>query len=196
MKLCVRPLLLLFALEVLLFNTSCPEVSAQQKQQPKSACPVTQVTCPDLTYVNDKLVITANISGGDPNITPTYNWTVSAGSIESGQGTSAIEVSTKGLSDNESVTATVELGGFGRECGYGQVVNSCTSSVMKKPEARKIDEYGKLLSKDENERLDKFTIELQMDPTSQGYIIAYGARASPRTIAPTALAARLDCICW
>lgn len=180
MNLYIKRSAILFAFAILLLNLSLQPsfVSAQQKQPAKPDCPVTKVTCPDTVYINDKLVMTANVSGGDSNVTPTYNWSVSAGTIESGQGASTIEISTKELSDDQSVTATVELGGYSRDCGYGQTAASCTTSVMKKAEARKLDEYGKLLPKDENERLDKFTIELQMDPTAQGYIIAYGGRAS------------------
>lgn len=180
MNLYIKRSAILFGFAILLLNLSLQTsfVSAQQKQPPKPDCPVTKVTCPDTVYINDKLEMTANVNGGDSNVTPTYNWSVSAGTIESGQGTSTIEISTKELSDSESVTATVELGGFSRECGYGQTAASCTTSVMKRAEARKLDEYGKLLPKDEHERLDKFTIELQMDPTAQAYIIAYGGRAS------------------
>ena len=180
MKRYVRLFVLLFALAFLLLNLSRQTsfVSAQQKQPAKPACPVTKVTCPDMVYVNDKLRMTADVRGGDAKVTPTYNWTVSAGAIESGQGTSNIAVSTKDLSDGETVTATVEVGGYDRQCGYGQTAASCTSSVMKKAEARKLDEYGKLDPKDENAPLDRYTIELQMDPLSQAYIIAYGGRAS------------------
>ena len=173
----------LFGLSVvalLLFGYAGPDfvVSAQQKQPGKATCPVTKVTCPETVYTTDKLRFTAEVQGGDAKVTPTYNWTVSAGSIELGRGTQSISVSTRSLSDGETVTATVEVGGYDRECGYGQVVSSCTTSVMKKPEARKLDEYGKLTSKEENDRLDKFTIELQLNPTALGYIIAYGGRAS------------------
>jgi len=180
MKLNVRRFALLFALAFLLLNLpgQTSFVSAQQKQPAKPACPVTKVTCPDMVYTTDKLRISAEVNGGDAKGTQTFNWSVSAGSIESGQGSSTIEVSTKELSDGQTVTATVEVGGFDRECGYGQVMASCSSSVMKKAETRKLDEYGKLTPKEENDRLDKFTIELQMDPSSQGYIIAYGGRAS------------------
>ncbi|HXU35168.1 MAG TPA: hypothetical protein VN937_02310 [Blastocatellia bacterium] len=180
MKLYVTRFVILFTFALLLLNLSLQAsfVSAQQKAPAKPDCPVTKVTCPDTVYINDKLEMTANVSGGDSNVTPTYNWSVSAGTIESGQGTSTIAISTKDLSDSESVTATVDVGGFSRDCGYGQTAASCTTSVMKKAEARKLDEYGKLLLKDENERLDKFTMELQMDPTAQAYIIAYGGRLS------------------
>jgi hypothetical protein len=100
-------------------------------QQSQSKCPTTKMTCPDLVKIGEKLTFTANVQGGDQNVTPTYNWTVSAGAISSGQGTSTVIVDTKGLTENTSVTATVELGGFDRECGYGSTVQSCTSSVEK-----------------------------------------------------------------
>ena len=131
MKLYVR----LFGLSVvalLLFNDPRPNlvVSAQQKQPGKAACPVTKVTCPEIVYTTDKLRFTAEVQGGDSKVTQTYNWTVSAGSIEFGQGTPSISVSTRNLSDGETVTATVEVGGYDRECGYGQVASSWTSSRL------------------------------------------------------------------
>lgn len=180
MKPYVRRFVLFFAIAFLLLSNlrQSSFVFAQQKQPAKPACPVTTVTCPDMAYINDRLRITADVSGGDAKVKPTFNWSVSAGSIESGQGTPIIEVSTKELSDGQTVTATVEVGGYDRDCGYGQVAASCTSSVMKKAEARKLDEYGKLTAKEENDRLDKFTIDLQLDPSSQGYIISYGGRTS------------------
>ncbi|HJQ27134.1 MAG TPA: hypothetical protein VKA60_24815 [Blastocatellia bacterium] len=100
-------------------------------QQSQSRCPTTKMTCPDTVKVGEKLTFTANVEGGDKNVTPTYNWTVSAGAISSGQGTSTITVETKELAANSSVTATVELGGYDRECGYGSTVQSCTTSVEK-----------------------------------------------------------------
>lgn len=187
MNLYIRRFAILFAFALLLtLSLRSSFVSAQQKAPAKSDCPITKVTCPDMVYINDKLVMTANVNGGDSNVTPTYNWSVSAGTIESGQGTSTVEISTKDLSDGQTVTSTVELGGYSRECGYGQTAASCTTSLMKKAESRKLDEYGKLLPKDENARLDNFTIELQMDPTAQAYIIAYGGRVSRAGVAQRA----------
>jgi len=154
------------------------KVSAQQKQQAQPECPVTKLSCPDSVSAGEKLMFTADVRGGDSQVTPTYNWTVSAGTIESGQGTSTIEVNTSEVAAESTVTATVELGGFNRECGYGSTAASCTTSVIKKVEARKLDQYGNLQPKDENARLDNLMIELQTDPLAQGYIIAYGGSAS------------------
>jgi hypothetical protein len=148
-------------------------VSAQSRPQPQAKCPTVRVSCPDSVFVKEELSFVANVTGGDPNVTPTYNWTVSNGSISSGQGTATIQLDLSEVSGDSTVTATVDVGGFARECSTS---NSCTTSVMKKAEARKMDEYGKLRANDENARLDNFAIELQNDPTAQGYIIGYGGR--------------------
>lgn len=154
------------------FASASFNLSAKPTPESQSQCPTVRVFCVDSVNVGDKLTITANVSGGDQNVTPTYNWTISASTIESGQGTSTIEVSTSELSDGGTITATVDVGGFDRSCSTS---SSCTTTVMKKAEARKIDEYNTPL-KDENARLDNFVIELQNDPTAQGYVVAYGGR--------------------
>lgn len=165
------------AIAVALFMLGGPSaISAQQKQPAPANCPVTKVICPDQVYAKDKLTIIANVRGGDPKVQPTYNWTVSAGAISSGQGTATIEVDTSEVEGGSSVTATVEAGGFDRSCGG--TVSSCTTDVMKKAEARKLDEYGKLMPKDEEARLDNFMIELMSDPTAQAHIISYNASTS------------------
>jgi hypothetical protein len=106
--------------------------AASARQQQAAKCPKTKVICPASVKKGDSLTYTANVSGGDQNVTPTYNWSVSAGSIESGQGTSTITVDTKEVAADSTITATVELGGFDRECGYGSTVDSCTTIIEKK----------------------------------------------------------------
>jgi hypothetical protein len=140
-------------------------------------CPTVNVTCPDQVEKDTPLTVTAIVSGGDPNVTPTFNWTVSAGTISSGQGTSSITVDTTGVDGGQFVTATVDIGGYSRECSTS---SSCTSSVAVVAEARKIDEYSRLRTKDENARLDNLAIELQNDPTTQAYLFVYGGRRSRR----------------
>jgi hypothetical protein len=140
---------------------------------PAPTCPTVNVSCPDTAKPGAPVTFTANVSGGDPNVTPTFNWTVSAGTISSGQGTSSITVDTTGVQGNSSVTATVDVGGYDRSCSAS---SSCTTSFAAMPLARKIDEYGNIRFNDEKARLDNYAIELQNDPTSQGYLICYGGR--------------------
>ncbi|HYE13056.1 MAG TPA: hypothetical protein VD968_01290 [Pyrinomonadaceae bacterium] len=137
-------------------------------------CPEVDVSCPaDPVAPGSPITFTATVRGGDPNVTPTFNWTVSAGTISSGQGTSSITVDTTGLPGNSSVTATVDVGGYPRNCPTS---DSCTTPIREIRRARKIDEYGNIRFNDEKARLDNFAIELQNDPTSQGYLVCYGGR--------------------
>jgi hypothetical protein len=94
-------------------------------------CPTVSVACPDSKEDNDTetITFTANVSGGDPNVSATYNWSVSAGAIESGQGTATITVKTKGLA-GKTVTATVNVGGYPPECN---TTGSCTTTVTVRP---------------------------------------------------------------
>jgi hypothetical protein len=151
--------------------------SAQQRPQPtpQSQCPVVRVSCPDSTAEGTEPSYTADVSGGDPNVTPTYNWTVSAGTISSGQGTSTIKVDTAGVA-GQTITATVDVGGYARDCSISQ---SCTLSVTKKVgPAVKFGEYVTRDLSANKAELDKFVVALQEDPTAQGYVIAYGGRTS------------------
>ncbi|MEA2175213.1 MAG: hypothetical protein QOD00_2805 [Blastocatellia bacterium] len=135
-------------------------------------CPTVNVSCPDSVDAGSPVTFTANVAGGDPNLTPTYNWSVSAGTISSGQGTSSITVDTTGTS-GQTITATVELGGVEPTCTR---TASCTASVRPLPNlARKFDTYGNIKFNDEKARLDNYAIQLQNEPGSQGYIIAYGS---------------------
>ncbi|HEV7905059.1 MAG TPA: hypothetical protein VGO96_14555 [Pyrinomonadaceae bacterium] len=150
---------------------AAPETFAAQQ------CPTVTVSCPDTARENLEggLTFTANVSGGDPNVTPTFNWTVSAGTISSGQGTSSIAVDTAGIG-GQTVTATVDVGGFPREC---RTSNSCTTSIDKKI-ALPV-KFGEYVTRDlsaNKAQLDKFVLALQNDPTAQGYLIAYGGRTS------------------
>ena len=105
-------------------------------------------------------------------MTPTYNWTVSAGTISSGQGTSSITVDTAGTA-GQTITATVDIGGLEVACTK---TASCSTAVrpVVKPEPVKFDEYGDIRFNDEKARLDNYAIQLQNQPGSTGVIIAYG----------------------
>ena len=153
------------------------EAHAHASDAPQQQCPTVTVSCPDTAAENleDALTFTANVSGGDPNVTPTFNWTVSAGSISSGQGTSSIKVDTTGIG-GQTVTATVDVGGFPREC---RTSNSCTTGIARKSApAVKFGEYVTDDLSANKTQLDKFVLALQQDPTAQGYLIAYGGRTS------------------
>jgi hypothetical protein len=95
------------------------------------SCPTVAVSCPD-SINSDSVTFTANVALM-PNAK--YVWTVSAGRITSGQGTTAITVEVRGT---RTVTATIEVIGFPGPC---QNTASCTIIGGWIPRARKFDEY-------------------------------------------------------
>src|SRR6185295_5501764 len=128
-----------------------------------------QVSCPADVELNAPITFTAS---GPGDMTVTYNWSVSAGTIESGQGTSSITVDTAGLG-GQSVTATVEVGGLDPSCAR---TASCTTGIGVPPATcRKFDEYADLAFNDEKARLDNLAIQLQQEPGSQAYYVIFGS---------------------
>ena len=126
-----------------------------------------------VTEPGSTMTFTANVSGGtSSNIT--YNWSVSSGTIESGQGTPSITVATTQEMANSSVTATVELGGQDPACNCPKMASE-TGSIAPKPLPVLVDEFGKLSNDDVKAKLDAFFIELQNNPNNQGYINNYGS---------------------
>ena len=142
--------------------TDCPP--------PRIVCPNVTVSCPDSASENAPATFTATLSGGSANISPTYNWTVSAGRITSGQGTPSITVDTTGLA-GQTILASLDLGGFGMPCPA-----SCATSIPIVNKPRKFDEYYDIARNDEKARLDNYAIQLQSEPGSQGYIFVYPSR--------------------
>ncbi len=133
-------------------------------------CPTVSVSCPSEVRPGEPITITA--SAGDGNVT--YNWSISAGTITSGQGTNTIQVDTAGIA-GQTVTATVEVGGLDPSCSR---TASCSTSVGTPPVTpTKFDEYGNIRFNDEKARLDNYAIELQNQPSSGGTIVAFGTCA-------------------
>lgn len=133
-------------------------------------CPTFTVACPDSVEEGALITFTTNLTGGNPNTSPTFNWSISAGEITQGQGTATITVNTTGLG-GQSVTATVEIGGINPDCSR---TASCTTAITVRPKARKIDEFGRISLGAERIRLESYAQQLQNEPNAQGYIFVYG----------------------
>jgi len=80
----------------------------------QQACPQISVSCPASFKDGEPITFTADVLGGNPNVVPSYNWTVAAGPIIQGQGTSSIKVDTVGF--GRTFTATVSIAGFDQSC--------------------------------------------------------------------------------
>jgi hypothetical protein len=153
-------------------STTTVTISSCSDCVPDLVCPTVSVTCPSDVEEGGSVTFNAAVTPGTPPVSPTYNWTVSAGTITSGQGTSSITVSAANAG-GQTITATVELGGVDPSCGR---TASCSTPVRPKPGvARKFDEYGNIRFNDEKARLDNYAIQLQNEPSARGAIIGYGS---------------------
>jgi hypothetical protein len=142
----------------------------------RPVCPAIEISCPTNVTLDQPLTFTSRYSGGVPaNITPVYNWTVSAGTIIAGQGTDTIKVDTKGLG-GQTVRASLSMGGYTLECAADCAVSIPLPKIM----GERFDDFGDLARNDEKARLDNFAIALQNDPTATGYVIVYPGTASKR----------------
>ncbi len=137
------------------------------------SCPNVEMICPTDIVVDQPLTFSSRVSGGTPAIAPIYNWTVSAGTIIEGQGTSSIRVDTTGLA-GQTVKASLSMGGYNLDCSA-----SCAVSIpVPSPKCRKFDEFPDISRNDEKARLDNYGVELQNDPNSTAYVIVYPGRSS------------------
>ena len=151
----------------------CP---CDQIPPPPPPCPTVTMSCPALPVKpGTPITFTVNVSGGDPGVTPTFNWTVSAGTITGARDASSITVAISDALPAGGVTANAEVGGFDRSC---ETAVGCTAPGSHRPWPRKVDEYGVVTLGDEKARLNHVYELLQMGPTAQVYVICYGGRGS------------------
>lgn len=156
---------------ILFLNFLALSLSAQDKPI-VDACPVLSVIEPAAAVeAGENLIFTAEVKGGSSDII--YSWTVDQGEIINGQGTPTITVSTKGL-ENETVNASVSIsGGFLDEC---KSEASGAGVVTSKPKPVLVDKFVRGNCEDLLARMDGFFVQLQNNPTAQGYILINGKR--------------------
>ena len=144
----------------------------------RPTCPAVEITCPTAVAIDQPLTFTSRSTGGTPSVTPVYNWTVSAGTITSGQGTDTIKVDSTGLA-GQTVRATLSVGGYNLECAA-----DCAVSIpVPTYKSTIFDDFENIPRNDEKARLDNYGIALQNDPTSTAYVIIYPGKSSkPREV--------------
>lgn len=145
-------------------------------------CPTVTVSCQDTTAPDRPVTFTADISGGDPDVTPTFKWSVPGFQIASGQGDSQMTVEPP--TQVGKVRATVKVGGYERSCS---MTASCTTNIVFETAPRKVGEYVINYLDEEKFRLSNFAGELEHDPPVRGHLFCYGGRRSSRD------EARLSC---
>lgn len=155
--------------------TKTVTVKACECREPpiRTVCPTNlevSVTPAEPVDAGQELTFTATLTQGTD--TPTYNWTVSAGTILEGQGTPLIKVSTDGR-QGSSITATVELGGIDPSCRNTASATGDVKPGPRVPEVRD-DSVGFKANNDIKKTNDGIAEQLPSDNTI--VIIAYGSR--------------------
>jgi hypothetical protein len=150
---------------------------------PKSPCPFpVNVSAPKTVGEGEIITYAADVSyGGTAGLR--YNWTISPATarIMSGAGSPTLTVDSTGLGGQRIVaTLSVDDGSTDPACAQtAQAVSVVAAEEKKILVAREFDECDNCTFDDQKARLDNLAVELQNDPTTTAYIIAYGGRTSP-----------------
>jgi hypothetical protein len=146
-----------------------------------SPCPYpVNVTAPATVNDGDIVTFTADVAYQGPSAL-NYTWTVSppTARILSGAGTPTITVDSTGL-NNRRLTAilVVDDGSGDRACRQTAQSATGVSALPTLTPPKRFDEFPSIAFDDDKARLDNLAIELQNNPGSVGYVIAYAGRNS------------------
>ena len=150
---------------------------------PKSPCPfAVNVSAPKSVGEGEIITYTADVVYGGTSAL-SYHWTISPSSarIASGAGSPTITVDSTGLGSQRLIaTLAVDDGSVDPLCHQtAQAVSMVAPEQKKIIVARSFDECNNCTFDDQKARLDNLAVELQNDPSTTAYIIAYGGRMSP-----------------
>jgi hypothetical protein len=144
----------------------CAVAGMVAAQTGPSTCPTITVEGPGLVPPGNPMVFTADVKGG-PYAIKGYEWSISAGTIASGQGTRSITVDPTGLAPSSNVTATVIVKGGSIACPNSA---SETGGIAPSIQDDTVDIYGKTKWPNEKARLDNAWIQLRQSPDYRLYI--------------------------
>jgi hypothetical protein len=150
---------------------------------PKSPCPFpVNVSAPKSVGEGEIITYAADVAySGTSGLK--YTWTVSPSSahVMSGAGTPTLTVDSTSLGGQRVIaTLSVDDGSPDPACRQtAQAVSVVAAEEKKIIVAREFDECNNCTFDDQKARLDNLAVELQNDPTTHAYVIAYGGRKSP-----------------
>jgi len=125
-------------------------------------CPQITVIGPSgVTRAGETLTFTANVESPDRNSKIEYSWTVSAGAIESGQGTSSINVRSTQEMGNTTITATLKVSGLPADCS-GTAYEEAGIYAIRDPHPA--DSFGNLSKSYVKAIMDNIYIQLRNAP--------------------------------
>ena len=130
-------------------------------------CPTLTVVGPaGITNPGDEMTFRAELNVIGPKLS--YLWSVNAGTIIKGQGTSEIAIATTRELAGSSITATVEVNGLPPTC---ERAASETAGIVERLRCGlPADEWGDMKPNDERARLDMFFAEIVNNPNNVGLI--------------------------
>ncbi len=150
---------------------------------PKSPCPFpVSLSAPSQVTDGEIITYTADVSySGNAPLNYTWKVTPSSAHVISGQGTATLNIDSTGLGGQRIIaTLTAYDGSSDPACAQSAQAVSLIAPIKKEViVAREFDECNNCSFDDQKARLDNLAVELQNDPTTRAYIIAYGGRMSP-----------------
>lgn len=150
---------------------------------PKSPCPFPlNVSAPKQVTEGEIITYTADVSyTGTAPLKYTWKVAPSSAKIISGLGTATLNVDSTGLGGQRiTATLTADDGSADPACAQTVQAVSVIAPIEKRViVAREFDECNNCTFDDQKARLDNLAVELQNDPSTRGYILAYGGRMSP-----------------
>jgi hypothetical protein len=132
-------------------------------------CPSIKITCTTEVRAGVPVVVSAYLGGVDNKTPLIFDWTLSAGTIISGQGTSSVSVNTTAL-DGQVLVVTVRINGLAAGC---PATASCSVKISEAQirDPAIFDTYSGLNFDEEKPRLDNFAEQLRAQPNSVGFVI-------------------------
>jgi len=95
---------------------------------PPPPCPWVKITCPSEMDKSKPFVFSVVIEGNTQSYAqPSFHWKLNAGRIVKGEHAAEIEATTSGANGFDSITATVEVGGFDPSCNMAA---RCTTKII------------------------------------------------------------------
>lgn len=151
-------------------NTEPPKATPTFEKSEAIVCKEVRVSSDINKYDKEESINFSATTTYPPEMGEVFRWKVSAGEIIAGQGTNAIIVDLKNVSDKH-ITASAENDDLPDSCpklGY------TIADLAKKP--LQIDSAVRYNYSDLSARMDALRVALSNDPLAKGYIIVYANR--------------------
>jgi hypothetical protein len=150
---------------------------------PKSPCPFpVDISAPQQVTEGEIITYNADVAySGTAGLKYTWKVSPSSARIISGLGSPTLNVDSTGLGGQRIIaTLTADDGSSDPTCAQtAQAVSIVVALEKKIIVAQEFDECNNCSNDDQKARLDNLAVELQNDPSTRAYILAYGGRMSP-----------------